>query len=54
MEIIICGDFSDDVKKIDITKTISKETFLICFEKDALGLDMPSEETRISQNHLIF
>ena len=38
-------------KIVDITKTISKETFLVCFDKDALGLDIPSQETIISPGH---
>jgi alpha-tubulin suppressor-like RCC1 family protein len=38
---------------IDITKTISKETFLVCFEKDALVNDKPSQETIISPGHQI-
>jgi hypothetical protein len=38
-------------KIVDITKTISTETFLVSFEKDALGIDMPSQETRFSQSH---
>ena len=36
---------------VDITKTVSKETFLVCFDKDALGIDMPSQETIISPGH---
>ena len=36
---------------VDITKTVSKETFLVCFEKDALGLYMPNQETIISPGH---
>ena len=41
-------------KIVDITKTISEESFLVCFAKDALGPNKPSQETIISQNHLIF
>jgi hypothetical protein len=41
-------------KIVDITKTVSEESFLVYFEKDALGLDKPNRETIISQNHLIF
>jgi hypothetical protein len=41
-------------KIVDITKTISKETFLVCFEKDAIANNIPNEQTIISQNHLIF
>lgn len=43
----------NQMKIVDITKTISKETFLVCFEKDSLGPNKPSQETIISQNHLI-
>jgi outer membrane lipoprotein-sorting protein len=38
-------------KIVDITKTISEETFLVFFEKDALGLDKPNQETIISHGH---
>jgi hypothetical protein len=41
-------------KIVDITKTVSKETFLVCFEKDALDTNSPTQKTIISQNHLIF
>jgi hypothetical protein len=38
---------------VDITKTISKETFLVCFEKDALGTNSPTQKTIISHGHQI-
>jgi hypothetical protein len=41
----------NQMKIVDITKTVSKESFLVCFEKDALGLDMPSQQTIISPGH---
>jgi len=37
-----------------ITKTVTPDHHLICFEKDALGINSPSERTIISKNHLIF
>jgi hypothetical protein len=36
---------------IDITKTITKDTYLVCFEKDALGPNQPSEKTVMSRKH---
>jgi len=41
-------------KIIGITKTITKDKYLICFEKDALGNNIPSEKTLITENHKIF
>ena len=41
-------------KIVAITKTITLDKYLICFEKDALGENMPSEKTVISKNHQIF
>ena len=41
-------------KIIAITKTASKDEYLICFEKNALGNNIPSERTIISKNHLVF
>ena len=41
-------------KKIThITKTITKDKYLVCIEKDALGKNIPSVETVISKNHRI-
>ena len=36
-----------------ITRTITKDKYLVCIEKDALGNNIPSEETRISKYHRI-
>lgn len=38
-------------KIVAITKTVSQEKYLICIEKDALGPNMPSQDTVITQNH---
>ena len=40
-------------KIVAITKTVSQDKYLICFEKDALGTNMPSQKTLITQNHEI-
>ena len=41
-------------KKIThITRTITKDKYLVCIEKDALGKNIPSVETVISKNHRI-
>jgi hypothetical protein len=37
-----------------ITKTISKEPFLVVFEKNSLALGCPNRKTIVSQNHRIF
>jgi len=37
-----------------ITKTISREDYLVCFEKNALGMNYPSAKTVISQKHKIY
>lgn len=42
-------------KKIeDITKTISQEKFLVCFEKNSLGKNIPSKQTILSSKHKLF
>jgi hypothetical protein len=41
-------------KIVAISKTISPDKYLVQFEKNALGKNMPSERTLISQNHIIF
>jgi len=41
-------------KIVAITKTISQDKYLMCFEKDSLGVNIPSQKTIISKNHLIF
>lgn len=37
-----------------ITKTMSNDKYLICFEKDAFAHNVPSHNTSISANHCIF
>ena len=39
---------------VDITKTVSLDKYLVEFEKNALGLNCPTENTRISQKHKIY
>ena len=42
-------------KKIElITKTITQDKYLVCFEKDSLGKNLPSEKTIITKNHLMY
>jgi hypothetical protein len=41
-------------KIVRITKTITQDKYLVCFEKDALGTNFPSQKTIISKNHSIF
>jgi hypothetical protein len=38
----------------DITKTLSVDKYLICFKKNSLGKNIPSEDTNISENHKIY
>jgi hypothetical protein len=40
-------------KIVAITKTVSQDKYLICFEKDVLGTNMPSQKTLITKNHEI-
>jgi len=41
-------------KIVCITKTITQDKYLVCFEKDALQENIPSQKTVISKNHGIF
>ncbi len=41
-------------KIIGVSKTVSLDKFLVCFEKDALGSNVPSQKTIISNNHGIY
>ena len=41
-------------KIIDIVKTISLKKYLVCFEKDSLGDNVPSQKTFLSKNHKLF
>jgi hypothetical protein len=40
-------------KIVGITKTITQDKHLVCFEKDAIGKNLPSQKTIISKNHKI-
>ena len=44
----------DNKKVVAITKTVSLDNYLVCFEKDALGDNVPSERTVVSKEHLIY
>ena len=41
-------------KIVGITKTVTQDKHLVCFEKDALQENIPSQKTMITQNHKIF
>jgi hypothetical protein len=41
-------------KVVAITKTVSLDNYLVCFEKDALEVNVPSEKTVVSNEHLIY
>ena len=41
-------------KIVAITETITPDKYLVCFEKDALGPNLPSKDTTMSQNHCVF
>ena len=41
-------------KIVGITKTVTHDKHLVCFEKDALQENIPSQRTIITQNHKIF
>jgi hypothetical protein len=41
-------------KIVAITKTVTQDKYLVCFEKDALGKNIPSQKTIISKNHKLF
>ena len=41
-------------KIVCITKTITLDKYLVCFEKNSLCQNVPSQKTIISKNHLIF
>jgi hypothetical protein len=40
-------------KIVSITKTVTKDKHLICFEKDSLKENFPSERTVMTKDHLI-
>jgi hypothetical protein len=41
-------------KIVAITKTITQDNYLICFEKHSLGINYPNKKTIISRKHKIF
>jgi CheY-specific phosphatase CheX len=41
-------------KIVGITQTITQDKYLICFEKNSLDKNIPSQQTIITQNHCIF
>ena len=41
-------------KIIAITQTVTNDDYLVCFEKNAIGNNIPCEKTIVSKNHLIF
>ena len=43
----------DNKKIVAISKTISLEDYLVCIEKDALGENIPSQQTIISAEHRV-
>ena len=44
----------ENKKIIAITKSYASDEYLICFEKNALGNNIPSNKTIVSLNHLVF
>jgi sugar lactone lactonase YvrE len=41
-------------KIVAITKTMSNDKYLVCFEKDSLGSNLPTKNIIISKNHKIY
>ena len=41
-------------KIVAITKTVTQDKYMVCFEKDSLGENIPCDKTIISKNHMIF
>jgi len=39
---------------VDVTKTITPDNYLVCFEKDSLDVNYPTKKTMISKNHKIY
>ena len=39
---------------VDITKTVTNDKYLVCFNKNALALNYPSSKTIMSKNHKIY
>jgi len=44
----------NDKPILAITQTISQDNYLVCFEKNALGLNCPNEKTIMSRDHKIY
>ena len=41
-------------KIIAITKTVTTDKYLVCFDKDAFGDNIPSQKTVMTKNHRVF
>ena len=41
-------------KIVDITKTITLDNYLVCFKKNALGMNRPTEKTIMSKDHKVY
>ena len=41
-------------KIVYITKSVTKDEYLVCFKKDSLGQDYPSADTTMSKEHKLF
>jgi hypothetical protein len=41
-------------KIVGVTQTVTQDKFVVCFEKDSLGENIPSQKTIISKNHKVF
>jgi hypothetical protein len=39
---------------VAITKTVTQDKYLVCFEKDSLGKNIPNQKTVITKNHKLF
>lgn len=49
---LIAGTHTINNKRIvTVTKTIDENTFMVCFKKDSLGENIPSEDTITSKHH---
>jgi hypothetical protein len=44
----------DNKPIVAITKTVSEDKYLICFEKNALGRNIPSENTKMTREHRVY
>ncbi len=51
IEMITNKNTINNLRVLEITKTLSIEDQLICIEKDSLGLNFPNKKTVVSQNH---